>query len=203
MKVYTTAPIEDLRRVADDFRRLEEISYRGAFSFEAKHDPFLPLAVAAEHTSHIRLGRAVAIAFARNPMNLVNLGYDIQVISRSRFVLGLGTQVRPHVEKRFRSSWTKPVARVRELVLTIRAIWKAWEGGGLFDFRSEFYTHAIMIPAFDPGPNPYGPPPIFRGGFRPCMIAVAGKVADGVSLTHNCAPDPDPWADIVADLTTA
>ena len=131
----------------------------------------------------IRLGTAIAIAFARNPMNLANLGYDMQVISGGRFVLGLGTQVRPHIEKRFSSTWSKPAKRMREIVQAIRTIWESWEEGTRLDHRGEFYRHTLMIPAFDPGPNPFGPPPIFTGGFGPLMTQVAGEVADGF-ITH-------------------
>jgi probable F420-dependent oxidoreductase len=179
MKVYTTAPLEDPRAARTLYPELEEIGYDGAFSFEAKHDPFLTLAVASEHTKSIRLGTAIAIAFARNPMNLANLGYDMQSISAGRFVLGLGTQVRPHIEKRFSSEWSKPARRMREIVLAIRAIWECWEGDGKLQFAGEFYRHTIMIPAFNPGPNPYGPPPIFTGGFGPLMTEVGGEVSDG------------------------
>ena len=101
MQVYTTAPLEDPRDARTQFTRLEEIGYDGAFSFEAKHDPFLPLVLAAENTERLQLGTAIAIAFARNPMNLANLGYGLQAITGGRFWLGLGTQVRPHIEKRF------------------------------------------------------------------------------------------------------
>jgi len=174
MKVYTTAPLEDPRGARTLYPELEAIGYDGVFSFEAKHDPFLTLAVASEHTENVRLGTAIAIAFARNPMNLANLGYDMQVISGGRFVLGLGTQVRPHIQKRFSSTWSKPAKRMREIVSAIRAIWDCWEGNGKLEFRGEFYTHTIMIPAFNPGPNPYGPPPIFTGGFGPLMTQVAG-----------------------------
>lgn len=179
MRVYTTAPMEDVRDARHTFVRLEEIGYDGAFSFEAKLDPFLPLAVAAEHTSRLQLGTAVAIAFARNPMNLANLAHGLQSASGGRFLLGLGSQVRPHIEKRFSMTWSRPAARMRELVLAIKAIFECWEGRGELAFRGEFYTHTIMIPAFDPGPNPFGPPPIYLGGFMPRMIAVAGEVADG------------------------
>ena len=179
MKIYTTAPLEDPRRARTLYKELEDIGYDGGFSFEAKHDPFLALAVAAEHTTTLRLGTAIAIAFARNPMNLANLGYDMQSISGGRFVLGLGSQVKPHIEKRFSSAWSQPAERMREIVLAIKAIWNCWEGKGPLDFRGQFYTHTIMIPAFDPGPNPYGPPPIFTGGFGPRMTAVAGEAADG------------------------
>jgi alkanesulfonate monooxygenase SsuD/methylene tetrahydromethanopterin reductase-like flavin-dependent oxidoreductase (luciferase family) len=122
MRVYTTAPLEDPRDAGVVFPRFEEIGYDGAFSFEAKHDPFLPLVLAAEHTKSLRLGTAIAIAFARNPMNLANLAYGLQVISEGRFVLGLGSQVRPHIEKRFSMSWSRPAARMREIVAAIRAI---------------------------------------------------------------------------------
>lgn len=183
MQVYTTAPLEDPRQARTIYRELEEIGYDGAFSFEAKHDPFVPLAVAAEHTQRLRLGTGVAIAFARNPMNLANLGYDLQSISGGRFLLGLGSQVRPHIEKRFSCTWSHPAERMREIVLAIKAIWSCWEGHRGLDFRGRFYTHTLMIPAFDPGPNPFGPPPIYTGGFGPRMTAVAGEVADGF-LAH-------------------
>jgi probable F420-dependent oxidoreductase len=183
MKVYTTAPLEDPRDAREGFRRLEEIGYDGAFSFEAKHDPFLPLVLAAEHTQRLRLGTAIAIAFARNPMNLANLAWGVQAISGGRFMLGLGSQVKPHIEKRFSMPWSKPAARMREMVRAIQAIFAAWEGGpegeSKLDFRGEFYRHTLMIPAFDPGPNPFGPPPIYTGGFGPMMTAVAGEVANG------------------------
>lgn len=179
MRVYTTAPMEDPRDARRTFRHLEEIGYDGAFSFEAKLDPFLPLVLAAENTTTLQLGTAIAIAFARNPMNLANLAHGLQVISEGRFLLGLGSQVRPHIEKRFSMTWSRPAARMRELVLAIKAIFDCWEGRSQLAFRGEFYTHTIMIPAFDPGPNPFGPPPILLGGFMPRMIGVAGEVADG------------------------
>ena len=179
MKIYTTAPMEDPRDARSSFRLLEEIGYDGAFSFEAKLDPFLPLVLAAENTRSLRLGTAITIAFARNPMNLANLAHGLQVISEGRFMLGLGSQVRPHIEKRFSMPWGKPATRMREIVLAIRAIFDAWEGKAPLRFEGEYYTHTIMIPAFDPGPNPFGPPPIYTGGFGPRMTELAGEVADG------------------------
>jgi len=179
VKVYTTAPLEDPRDARTAFRKLEEIGYDGAFSFEAKHDPFLPLVLAAENTERLRLGTAIAIAFARSPMNLANLAHGLQTISEGRFVLGLGSQVRPHILNRFSMPWSKPAARMREIVLAIRAIFDHWEGKAELDFRGEFYRHTLMIPAFDPGPNEFGPPPIVTGGFGPLMTAIAGEVADG------------------------
>jgi probable F420-dependent oxidoreductase len=179
VKVYTVPPLEDPRDARTLYPRLEAIGYDGASSFEAKHDPFLPLAVAAEHTTRLRLGTAVAIAFARNPMNLANLAWGTQLLAGGRFLLGLGTQVRPHVEHRFSMPWSKPAARMREIVLALRAIFAAWQHGAKLDFRGEHYRHTLMIPAFDPGPNPFGPPPVFVGGFGPRMCEVAGETADG------------------------
>jgi probable F420-dependent oxidoreductase len=183
MKLYTVPPLEDPRDVRTLYPRLEAIGYDGAFSFEAKHDPFLPVAVAAEHTKTLRLGTAVAIAFARNPMNLANLAWGAQLLSGGRFLLGIGTQVRPHVEHRFSMPWSKPASRMREIVLALRAIFACWQHGERLDFRGEHYRHTLMIPAFDPGPSPFGPPPIFVGGFGPRMCEVAGETADGF-LAH-------------------
>jgi probable F420-dependent oxidoreductase len=179
VKLYTTPPLEDPRDARTLYPRLEAIGYDGAFSFEAKHEPFLPLAVAAEHTRTLRLGTAVAIAFARNPMNLANLAWGMQLLSGGRFLLGLGTQVRPHIEQRFSMPWSRPAARMREIVLALRAIFGAWQRGERLDFRGEHYRHTLMIPAFDPGPSPFGPPPVFVGGFGPRMCEVAGETADG------------------------
>ncbi|MEZ4280201.1 MAG: TIGR03617 family F420-dependent LLM class oxidoreductase [Myxococcota bacterium] len=180
MKIYTTAPLEDPREARRTYAQLEEIGYDGAFSFEAKHDPFLPLVLAAENTRRLRLGTAVAIAFARNPMNLANLAYGVQLISEGRFLLGLGSQVAPHIRNRFSMPWSEPARRMRELILAIKAIFARWEGRAELDFRGDFYRHTLMIPAFDPGPNPFGPPPIHLGGFGPRMTTVAGEVADGL-----------------------
>lgn len=179
MKVYTTAPMEDVRESRRTFARLEEIGYDGGFSFEAKLDPFLPLVLAAEGTRALRLGTAIAIAFARTPMNLAYTAHGLQAICGGRFMLGLGSQVRPHIEKRFSMPWSRPAARMREMVLAVRAIFDAFEGGGPLDFEGEFYRHTLMIPAFDPGPNPFGPPPIYTAGFGPRMTRIAGEVADG------------------------
>ncbi len=179
MKIYTTVPTENPVAAGDLFHALESIGYDGAFTYETKHDPFLPLAVAAGHTERIALGTAIAIAFARNPMNLANIGYDLQVASRGRFILGLGSQIRPHIVNRYSSPWSHPARRMRELVLATRAIWDAWQGAAPLRFAGEFYRHTLMTPAFDPGPNPHGSPRIFLAGVQPRMIEVAGEVADG------------------------
>jgi len=183
MHVSMTVPTDDLTTVRTIYPELEEVGYDRAFSFEAKHDPFLPLAVAAEHTSRLQLGTAIAIAFARTPMTLANLGWDLQTITGGRFVLGLGSQIAPHITERFSMPWSHPVERMGEMVRAIRAIWESWEHGTRLDVRNDFYTHTRMIPAFDPGPNPFGPPRILTAGFGPRMTRVAGEVADGF-LVH-------------------
>ena len=173
MKIYTTAPLEDPREARTSYRELEEIGYDGAFSFEAKHDPFLPLVLASENTTSLQLGTAIAIAFARTPMTLANAAYGLQSISGGRFIMG------PHIQNRFSMTWSKPAKRMREIVMAMKAIFARWEGQAELDFDGEFYRHTLMIPAFDPGPNPFGPPPIYTAGVGPLMTEVAGEVADG------------------------
>ena len=183
MDVFTTTPVPELTSAGEQFAELEALGYDGAYTYETRHDPFLPLTLAADRTSTLRLGTAVAIAFARTPMLLANLAYDLQEVSAGRFVLGLGTQIRPHIERRFSMPWSRPTARLREMVLAIRAIWDAWDGIAPLDFRGEFYTHTLMPPAFDPGPARFGRPPIHLGGVGPRMTAVAAEVGDGL-LVH-------------------
>ena len=183
MHVSMTVPTDDLRQARTVYRDLEDLGYDRAFSFEAKHDPFIPLAVAAEHTERIALGTAIAIAFARTPMTLANVAWDLQTVTGGRFVLGLGSQIQPHIEQRFSMPWGDPIARMEELVQGIRAIWHAWETGERLTFEGRCYTHTRMIPAFSPGPNPFGLPRIFTAGFGPKMTEVAGRVADGF-LVH-------------------
>ena len=179
MKIDGALLVDDPADAGPAAQRLEEAGYDGGFTFEGRHDPFLPLTVAAQGTERLELATAIAVAFARNPMTLANLGYDLQLLSRGRFILGLGTQIRAHVERRFSSTWSRPAARMRELVLAIRAIWDCWQGGAKLDFRGDFYTHTLMTPVFDPGPNPHGLPRIFVAGVGPRMTEVAGEVADG------------------------
>ncbi len=160
-------------------RQLEAYGVDGIQSFEGSHDPFLPLALAARETTRIELTTAVAIAFARNPMVCAYTANDIQLLAQGRFRLGLGTQIRPHIERRFSERWGKPNARMREYVRALRAIWHAWESGERLDFRGEFYTHTLMTPFLSPGPNPFGAPRVSLAGFGPAMVRVAGEVADG------------------------
>lgn len=182
MQVFTTTPVE-IQQAGTLFAELERIGYDGAFTYETKRDPFLPLALAAEHTTSLRLGTAIAIAFARTPMLLATVARDLQDLSSGRFTLGLGSQIRPHITRRYSMPWSKPAARMRELVLAIRAIWDAWDGIAPLDFRGEFYTHTLLPPAFDPGPHEHGRARIHVAGVGPHMVRVAGEVADGL-ITH-------------------
>jgi probable F420-dependent oxidoreductase len=165
--------------VASSAQTIEAQGFDGLQSFEGPHDPFLPLAVAAQHTTRLELATAIAIAFARNPMVCAYTANDMQLLSRGRFMLGLGTQIRPHIKRRFSETWSKPNPRMREFVRAIRAIWRSWETGERLDFRGEFYSHTLMTPFFSPGPNPFGSPRIFLAGFGAGMITIAGEVADG------------------------
>jgi len=172
----------DLHAVPEAAAAIEAAGYDGILSFEGGHDGMFPLLLAAEHTERVQLTTAVVIAFARNPMTLAQSAYDLNLMARGRFNLGLGTQIKPHIEKRFSMQWSKPVDRMRELVLAIRAIWACWHEGTKLDFRGEFYTHTLMTPFFSPGPSPYGVPRIFLGGVGPRMTEVAGEVADGFMI---------------------
>lgn len=182
MKVFTTTPLRDLRGAGRLFAELEAAGYDGGFTYETNHDPFIPLGLAAMDTTRLRLGTAIAIGFARTPMTLANVGYDLQEISEGRFTLGLGSQIRPHIQRRYSMPWSKPAARMREMVLGIRAVWDAFDGLTDLDFRGEFYTHTLMTPVFNPGPHRFGRAPIHVAGVGPRMIEVAAEVADGLIL---------------------
>lgn len=158
---------------------LERAGVDGVFSFENAHDLFFPL-VAAAPVCSLDLMTNVAIAFPRSPMHLANAAYDLHLLSKGRFRLGLGTQVRAHVEKRFGARWGNPVEHMREWVLAVRAILRSWQDGTRLDFRGEYTTHTLMTPIFDPGPNPYGVPKVLVGALGPKMNEMAAEVADGV-----------------------
>ncbi len=180
MKIDTH--LGDLSGAAERAVALEEAGFDGLMSIETQHDPFLPLAVAAEHTRRVDLITGIAVAFARNPMTLAHTGHDLQAYSKGRFILGLGSQIRPHIEKRFSMTWSHPAPRMREMISAIRAIWEAWDTGSKLDFRGDFYTHTLMTPFFNPGPNPHGTPRIFLAAVGEAMTEVAAEVADGVIL---------------------
>lgn len=174
--------VSDLALVPDRVRQLQEAGGDGVFSFEGPHNPFLPLTLAAEHST-LDVGTAVAIAFARTPMTVANLAWDLQSYSQGRFFLGLGSQIKPHVEARYSMPWGKPVTRMREFVAAYNAIFDCWLEGKKLDFRGDYYTHTLMPPLFNPGSLKWGRPPVYLGGVGPKMIRAAGEVADGL-LVH-------------------
>jgi probable F420-dependent oxidoreductase len=159
----------------------------GLFVSEANHDPFVSLAAAAVSTSGLTLGTSVAIAFARTPMSLAYAAHDLQSLSGGRFVLGLGTQIAPHVTRRYGMPWSRPAARMKEYVSALHAIWDSWQTGERLAFEGDFYTHTLMPKPFSPGPLDSARPRIWVAGVGPQMLRVAAEVADGLvihPLTH-------------------
>lgn len=178
----------DPARVGDDAAHLEEQGFDGLFVPEGAHDAFIAVAAAAPRTTRVDLGTSIAIAFARTPMTLAHVAYDLQWLTGGRFVLGLGSQIRPHITRRYGMPWSRPAARMRELVEAVRAIWRSWHEGERLDFRGDFYTHTLMTPMFDPGPHPHGLPPIWVAGVGARMTEGAGEVADGFIAHPMCSP---------------
>jgi probable F420-dependent oxidoreductase len=162
-----------------DARAAEQSGYAGAWAAEMGHDPFLTCALAADRTRHVTIGTSIAVAFARNPMSTAYMANDLQALSRGRFVLGLGTQVRPHIEKRFSMPWDQPVARMREYVAALRSIWDCWQEAAPLAFRGDYYTHTLMSPFFTPERHDFGSPHVFLAGVGPKMARLAGQVGDG------------------------
>jgi probable F420-dependent oxidoreductase len=173
----------DLKAVPTQAKKAEEMGYSAVWSAETGHDPFLPLLLAAEHTSQIQLGTGIVVAFGRNPMTLANVAWDLNAYSGGRFLLGLGSQIKPHIEKRYSMPWSHPAPRMREFISAMRAIWDCWQNGSKLDFRGEFYTHTLMTPFFQPGATEHGPPKVFLAAVGEGMTRVAGEVADGL-LVH-------------------
>ncbi|MDT5247844.1 MAG: hypothetical protein QOJ28_478 [Mycobacterium sp.] len=182
LKIDRGIPSE-LARVPGLVGDLERAGYDGCWAGEVDHDPFLPVLLAAEHTSRLEVGTSIAVAFARNPMTVANLGWDLQAYSQGRFNLGLGSQVQPHVERRFSMPWSHPVRRMREFVLATRAIWSCWQDGTKLAFDGEFYTHTLMTPMFTPQPSEYGFPHVYIAAVGEAMTEMCGEVGDGL-LAH-------------------
>jgi len=159
---------------------LERAGYDTACAAEINNDPFLPLAIAAQHSERIALTTAISVAFARSPMTLAYTAWDLQQYSGGRFTLGLGSQIKPHITRRFSMPWSQPAARMREFVLALRAIWHSWETGEPLAFAGEFYRHDLMTPMFTPGKKEYGAPGVNVAAVGPRMTEVAAEVADGV-----------------------
>lgn len=186
MRVLTTLPQEDLRAVPDAATRAEAEGYDGLLTQENRNEPFLSHAVAAVATQRIGLATSVAIAFARSPMVVANVGWDLQIASRGRFVLGLGPQIRPHNERRFSVPWSPPVPRLREFVQALRAIWTCWEKGEKLEFRGEHYTFTLMTPNFVPASKGLKMVPVTLAGFGTYSLRLSGEVGDGLRLHPLC-----------------
>ncbi len=161
----------------------ERDGYDALWSAESTGDPFLALMPALQTTERLEVGTAIALAFSRNPMSLAYSAHDLQLLSQGRFLLGLGSQVKPHIERRFGMPWSKPAARMLEFIQAMRAIWDCWNTGEKLDFRGEFYNHTLMTPFFAPEPSPWGPPKVFLAAVGDKMTEVAGTVCDGL-LPH-------------------
>lgn len=157
----------------------EKAGYAGIFTGELNNDPFLALALAAGATDHIDIGTSIAVAFSRSPMSVAYTAHDLQRFSHGRFVLGLGSQVRAHITRRFSMPWGRPAAQMREFVLALRAAWHCWSDGEPLEFEGEFYRHTLMPPTFVPATHGFGPPAVYLAGVGDGMTHVAGEVADG------------------------
>src|ERR1700758_5183794 len=186
MRVFATLPQEDLRRVAAAAREIEADGYDGVASMENKHDPFLALAVAGATSERIELHTSVAIAFARTPMAVANVGWDLAGATGGRFVLGLGSQVRAHNERRFSVPWTPPAPRMREYVQVLRAIWDCWKTGERPSYEGQHYRFTLMTTNFAPEPIEVPPPSVMIAAVGPAMLKVAAEECDGVKLHGFC-----------------
>jgi probable F420-dependent oxidoreductase len=186
MRVFATVPQEDLGRVGPAAQAIEAEGYDGVVAMENKHDPFLALAVAGAATQQIELHTGVAIAFARTPMAVAQVGWDLAGSTGGRFVVGLGSQVRAHNERRFSVEWTPPAPRMREYVQVLRAIWHCWKTGQKPAFEGEHYRFTLMTPNFAPEPITAPPPAIMIAAVGPAMLKVAAEECDGVKLHGFC-----------------
>lgn len=171
--------LSGLSGAADRARALESRGYDAVWAGEVNQDPFLPLAIAAEVTEHLAVGTSIAVAFARSPMSLAYTADDLQRHSRGRFLLGLGSQVKPHVTRRFGMPWGRPAAQLREFVSALRAIWSSWHDGTPLDFQGTYYRHTLMPRDFVPPRHDFGPPRILLAGVGETMTRLAGEMADG------------------------
>ncbi|HLI43433.1 MAG TPA: TIGR03617 family F420-dependent LLM class oxidoreductase [Acidimicrobiales bacterium] len=168
--------------IDDQARRVEQQGYDGAWAAETGHDPLLTLALAAGATERLELGTGIVVAFGRSPMITATMANDVQLLTKGRLLLGLGSQIKPHIERRYSMPWSHPAPRMKEYIQALHAIWDCWQSGGPLDFRGDFYTFNLMTPFFNPGPNPYGKPKVFLAAVGELMTQVAGEVADGILI---------------------
>jgi probable F420-dependent oxidoreductase len=178
-----------LRNIADTARAAESLGFAGLWTSETKHDSFLPLAIAADVTENIELGTSVAIAFSRSPMEVAQTAWDLQDLSGGRLILGLGTQVKAHVKHRFSMPWDRPVARLGEYILALRAIWQSFQTEGPLNFHGEFYEHTLMTPFFNPGPMEYPEIPVHIAGVNTRLATLAGELCDGFHVHPFHSPE--------------
>ena len=169
-----------LETAASEAKRLAEIGYDGVYTLEGSWDPFFPLVLASEHAPQLDIATGIAVAFPRNPSHIAYQAWDLHKFSKGKFYLGIGSQIKAHIEKRFGLEFDPPASRMREYILAVKAFFDCWQNGSKLDFQGKFYRHTLMTPMFNPGPNPYGVPPILLGALGPKMTEVAGEVADGL-----------------------
>ena len=186
MKIFTTLPQDDLKKVPGAAAAAEDAGYDGLMTLENRHDPFLPLAVAATSARRIPLLTGLAIAFPRSPMVIANLGWDLQSASDGRFVLGLGSQVRGHNERHFSVAWSAPAPRMREYIAALGAIWRCWRSGEKLAFEGAHCNFSLMTPAFVSEPMTAPLPAVTIGAVGPAMLRVAAEMCDGVRLHPFC-----------------
>jgi probable F420-dependent oxidoreductase len=182
VKVDVTLAIDALGDVPGIAREAEALGFDGLWTAETRHEPFLPLALAAEHTRRVSLGTAIAVAFPRSPTVVAHTAWDLQAASGGRVILGLGTQVKGHIERRFSVKWTAPGPRLREYIQALRAIWDAWQARGPVSFRGEHYQVTLMTPFFAPGPIEHPRIPIYIAAVKAYNLRLAGELCDGVHL---------------------
>ena len=163
-------------------RAAESLGFAGLWTSETKHDSFLPLAVAANNTKRLDLGTSIAIAFSRSPMTMAQISWDLQDLSDGRFILGLGTQVKAHIERRFSMPWGRPAARLEDYILALRAIWRSFQTKEPLDYKGEFYQHTLMTPFFNPGPIEHAEIPIYIAGVNTRLARLAGELCDGFHI---------------------
>lgn len=182
MKVIYHLNSSDLGAVPSEAAWAEAMGYDGVATSETAHDPFLPLALAATATTRVTLDTRVAIAFPRSPMVLAYTARDLQDLSGGRFRLGLGTQVKGHIERRYSTNWISPGPRLREYIRALRSIWESWESGQRLSFSGDFYEFSLMTPFFSPGPSEFPHPRIFNAAVNAYNCRVAGEASDGLAL---------------------
>ncbi|MDG6983200.1 MAG: TIGR03617 family F420-dependent LLM class oxidoreductase [Nitrososphaerota archaeon] len=182
MKIDAEVAVSDPAESAELARKAEEFGFDCFWVNETKHDPFVQLAIAASSTKKIQVGSSIAVAFSRSPTSLAYSSWDLQSLSKGRMILGLGSQVKGHIERRFGMKWDPPAPKMRDEVLAIRAVWKAWQDGARLAYDGRYFHLDLMSPFFDPGPIPNPRIPIYVAGVNPGMCRVAGEVAEGLHV---------------------